>query len=305
MKVITIGRNNECSIVINDVKVSRVHAQLVQDDNGNISVVDLGSTNGTKVNGKRIVGEMRLNPGDELRVGDTVLPWQNYIATVPSQTSQPIASNIQSSSTVVGVDAVDMPAGRQPEDNKSKNTLLWIILAVVLGLLVAGGVAWLLLGRGSDASSTPTRDTIYITDTIPLSDSTELSNYEKYLLKIINDQNLELKRRGQTPINVNQYQEDKELPNEEEFNTKIDAACPEAIYFVYSNLIKQSMLSKEDSVDLAAKLATANMAHIKALFRDKWSIIIKQRYVTMSADEKRKTQKFLNNGLNQCQRNNK
>lgn len=78
MKVLTIGRNNDCDVVINDSKVSRVHAQLVQDDNSNISIVDLGSANGTYVNGNKITSETRLKPGDEVRIGDTPLRWQGY-----------------------------------------------------------------------------------------------------------------------------------------------------------------------------------------------------------------------------------
>ena len=76
MKVITIGRSTENNdIVVNDEKVSRNHLQMVMDDNGNYSVVDLGSTNGTYVNGRRISGEVRLQPNDEVRIGQTVLPW--------------------------------------------------------------------------------------------------------------------------------------------------------------------------------------------------------------------------------------
>jgi hypothetical protein len=78
MIVKTIGRGQDNNIVVNDENVSRVHLQMVQDDNGYISVVDLGSTNGTFVNGSRITGETRLKPGDELRIGDTKLPWQQY-----------------------------------------------------------------------------------------------------------------------------------------------------------------------------------------------------------------------------------
>ena len=64
MIVKTVGRGQESSIVVTDSKVSRIHLQLVQDDNGNISVVDLDSTNGTYVNGIRIVSETRLKEGD-------------------------------------------------------------------------------------------------------------------------------------------------------------------------------------------------------------------------------------------------
>lgn len=194
MKVITIGRSSECSVVINDVKVSRVHAQLVQDDEGRISVVDLGSTNGTKVNGKRIAGEMRLSPGDELRVGDTVLPWQNYMATIPSQGFQPVMANAQSSATVLGQDNISM-FDAQPGKMNPKNNLLWIILAVVLGLFVAGGVVWLLLGRGSESTASPVTvyDTVDSSDSIVPnksdvpSDSVGLSEYERYLLDIIQE----------------------------------------------------------------------------------------------------------------------
>ena len=193
MKVITIGRSSECSVVINDVKVSRVHAQLVQDDEGRISVVDLGSTNGTKVNGKHIAGEMRLSPGDELRVGDTVLPWQNYMATIPSQGFQPVMANAQSPTTVLGQDNVSMSVVQSGKLNP-KNNLLWIILAVVLGLFVAGGVVWLLLGKGSESTPSPTIiDTVDSTDSIVSkktdvpSDSVGLSEYEQYLLGIIQE----------------------------------------------------------------------------------------------------------------------
>ncbi len=85
MIVKTIGRGQNNNIVVYDDKVSRIHLQMIQDDRGNISVVDVGSTNGTFVNGIRIAGETRLKAGDELRIGDTSLPWQNYFnESIPS-----------------------------------------------------------------------------------------------------------------------------------------------------------------------------------------------------------------------------
>jgi pSer/pThr/pTyr-binding forkhead associated (FHA) protein len=78
MIVKTVGRGPGNNFVINDENVSRVHLQLIQDENGRISVVDLGSTNGTYVNGNRITSETRLNAGDTLRIGDTLIPWQTY-----------------------------------------------------------------------------------------------------------------------------------------------------------------------------------------------------------------------------------
>lgn len=125
MKVITIGRSTENNdIVVNDQKVSRNHLQMVMDDNGNYSVVDLGSTNGTFVNGQRIFGEVRLKLGDEVRIGQTVLPWQNYFAT----SIQPPTTN--------------PPLSPQPPKPNPNHTWLYIVIGAVLLLLIGGGAAW-------------------------------------------------------------------------------------------------------------------------------------------------------------------
>ena len=80
MKVITIGRSQENNIVVNNDKVSRVHMQIVQHDDGSYSVVDLKSTNGTLVNGQRITGEVHLQPNDVVQIGSKKLPWLSYFA---------------------------------------------------------------------------------------------------------------------------------------------------------------------------------------------------------------------------------
>ncbi|RLB53220.1 MAG: hypothetical protein DRI34_13720 [Deltaproteobacteria bacterium] len=67
-----IGRTSECDLVIpDDDRVSRVHARL-DWDGSNWVLVDLGSTNGTLVNGEPIT-ERKLQPGDIIEVGDTRL----------------------------------------------------------------------------------------------------------------------------------------------------------------------------------------------------------------------------------------
>lgn len=67
----TIGRVAECSLTILDADVSRRHAVIRQLDGGFV-VSDLGSTNGTTVNGAGIT-EHRLEPGDEIVLGSTSL----------------------------------------------------------------------------------------------------------------------------------------------------------------------------------------------------------------------------------------
>lgn len=68
--VITIGRLPECEITLNDSNISRRHAQVRPRGTGWVAA-DLGSTNGTKVNGVRIEGERLLREGDIISLGTT------------------------------------------------------------------------------------------------------------------------------------------------------------------------------------------------------------------------------------------
>jgi hypothetical protein len=56
-----------------DSEISRVHARIFHDPSGRLTIEDLGSTNGTFVNGNRISGQQPLNSGDQVRVGQTSL----------------------------------------------------------------------------------------------------------------------------------------------------------------------------------------------------------------------------------------
>ena len=66
---ITVGRMPESNIVLADPNVSRNHAEIRPQGNGFV-VIDLGSTNGTRVNGVRVT-EQELTDGDELTFGNT------------------------------------------------------------------------------------------------------------------------------------------------------------------------------------------------------------------------------------------
>lgn len=69
---VTVGRGGGCALVLNDdTYVSQLHARLFQQ-NGEGYVEDLGSTNGTYVNGKQINGVTRLKRGDQVQFGQTV-----------------------------------------------------------------------------------------------------------------------------------------------------------------------------------------------------------------------------------------
>src|SRR5207247_4903750 len=67
-----IGRDQACDLVVaHDRRVSRRHAALRPGTNGQTLLVDLGSANGTFVNGRRIASPQPLAGGEQIRVGDT------------------------------------------------------------------------------------------------------------------------------------------------------------------------------------------------------------------------------------------
>jgi hypothetical protein len=129
MKIITIGRSQENDITVNDERVSRNHLQIVQDDNGNVSAVDLSSTNGTFINSNRIQGSVPLQPDDTVKIGHTILPWQSYVMA-QQQPQQPPVQQPTNQPTPV----IDTP--------KPKRTVWYIAATVAALLLIGGGIIW-------------------------------------------------------------------------------------------------------------------------------------------------------------------
>jgi hypothetical protein len=68
---ITIGRGEENGIVLNIAEVSRIHAELTKVEEGYI-LKDLGSTNGTYVDKKKVGKKYLLKPGDTVMLGDAI-----------------------------------------------------------------------------------------------------------------------------------------------------------------------------------------------------------------------------------------
>ena len=64
----TMGRAPRADFVVDAALVSRVHCRFVLNDSGELALEDLGSTNGTFVNGKK-VARVTLNNGDKLTIG--------------------------------------------------------------------------------------------------------------------------------------------------------------------------------------------------------------------------------------------
>jgi len=69
---ITVGRAAGCQVTIDDTYASQLHARVFQRE-GQVFVEDLGSTNGTYLNRRKVTGPMQLQRGDKLQIGNTVL----------------------------------------------------------------------------------------------------------------------------------------------------------------------------------------------------------------------------------------
>ena len=72
---VTLGRSRQCDIVLSDPNISRQHAE-VRPRGGSWVLSDLGSTNGSRLNGRTITGPEVIRPGDEIELGATVLGFE-------------------------------------------------------------------------------------------------------------------------------------------------------------------------------------------------------------------------------------
>ena len=72
---LTVGRAGGCQITLEDTYVSQLHARVFRRD-GQLYVEDLGSTNGTYLNRKKVTAPIAIRRGDRLQIGKTVMELQ-------------------------------------------------------------------------------------------------------------------------------------------------------------------------------------------------------------------------------------
>ncbi len=108
-----IGREEDAQIVIHNPAVSRHHARLTYQA-GHYFIEDLGSANGTFVNGQRLAGSQGLNPGDRIGLGEaTVLELEALGAPIPPwQPAQTVAADQGQLPAPAG--PLPAPAGAHP-----------------------------------------------------------------------------------------------------------------------------------------------------------------------------------------------
>ena len=92
---VLVGRDPAADVVIADTEISSRHASLAPGDGG-VAVEDLGSTNGTFVNGQRVTGAQQLHAGDRIQLGATVVEVRGLAAdpTQPRAAAVPIPQQV-------------------------------------------------------------------------------------------------------------------------------------------------------------------------------------------------------------------
>jgi hypothetical protein len=148
-KRVTIGRSEQCDYHVDDPALSRQHAALYPSPGGHV-LEDLGSTNGTFINGRRLQGPALIQIGDIIQLGKHVelmvqaaAPNTNdestfFFGAVPPGTTPPSKANY--------TDTLKFP--RQAMGHTappSQNRGLWIGLVVVV-VLIGGALVYLLSG---------------------------------------------------------------------------------------------------------------------------------------------------------------
>jgi TonB family protein len=90
--IIKIGRLSSAHLCLDDEKVSRIHSVIEVSPDGSLSIIDMGSVEGTYVNGKR-VNKGKVTFGDEIRVGGTTIRLENPAAVAAVNLAAAVSSS--------------------------------------------------------------------------------------------------------------------------------------------------------------------------------------------------------------------
>lgn len=146
---LTIGRDAGNGVAINDAEVSRKHARLTFQG-GKYVLEDLGSTNGTFVNGQRLAGPVVLKAGDVVSLGEQIVLMYDAVNNDPGATIAAPRKSARVEAPPAPAYApppapayASAPGGYQQSMPKKSNTTPIIIgVGVLLFICVCAGVLW-------------------------------------------------------------------------------------------------------------------------------------------------------------------
>jgi hypothetical protein len=145
---ISIGRDNSNAVAINDAEISRKHARMELRGSAYM-IQDLGSTNGTFINGKSVSGLQVLNPGDIVTFGEGIVLAYEAVndpnATMSSARAPKTAARMQkpapAPAPVYSGQVSAGPVPMAPVPAKKKFPVWLIIVLIVVVCLVLACVA--------------------------------------------------------------------------------------------------------------------------------------------------------------------
>ncbi len=117
---ITIGRAEESTIRLDERNVSRSHARIREDEQGQIIALDLDSYNGTWVNGERLQGFHLIREGDLIRVGDFQIELRGASLPKAEEASAPVQESDLTQPGVRISMLEDGEPGEEPEPEASQ-----------------------------------------------------------------------------------------------------------------------------------------------------------------------------------------
>lgn len=146
---LTIGRDSSNEVAVNDAEVSRRHARLTFQG-GKYVLEDLGSTNGTFVNGQRLTGPRVLKTGEVISLGEQIVFVYEAVDSDPGATMvspRKAAAVRQAAAPVAAPPPAPQPYAGQvpaspPEPSARKINPLPIVIAVGVFLLICACVAF-------------------------------------------------------------------------------------------------------------------------------------------------------------------
>ncbi|RMF03380.1 MAG: FHA domain-containing protein, partial [Chloroflexi bacterium] len=136
----TIGRELDNDISIDDLQVSRYHARLKRSNNADspLTLEDLGSVNGTTVNGAPVTEVTALKAGDVIGLGSATLRVQIHAPRARAKTEQRVAT----ATVPMGSGPVPLPAPPPPPARQRSvwPLLLGVVVVLALIIILIGGV---------------------------------------------------------------------------------------------------------------------------------------------------------------------
>ena len=140
----TVGRIEDNTFQIPDPSVSSHHCEILLKGN-DVTIRDLNSTNGTFINGQQIT-EATLKPSQILRLGQVEVRLEGDQATAPKKMTLDHTQVVPQGIKFEELGQIAKSGNPGFEKKTDTGTRVFIIIAVIVGVLVLAGLAWVLFG---------------------------------------------------------------------------------------------------------------------------------------------------------------